>query len=59
MIKGKTIYCTQKKQFYFVSEETTEFIKLLSVRKTAIFGQLQFSRHYFFKLIKDGELILS
>jgi len=59
MIKGKTIYCTQKKQYYFVSEETTEYVKLTSVRKTSISGHLQFSRHYFFQLIKEGELIVS
>jgi hypothetical protein len=58
-IKGKLIYCTKHKLNYFVSEENSDYIKLVSCRKDVVFDQLQFSRPYFIDLVKKGELIIS
>ena len=58
-IKGKLIYCTKHKLNYFVSVENTDFIKLVSTRKDVVFDQLQFSRAYFFDLVKHEKLIIS
>jgi hypothetical protein len=58
-IKGKLIYCTKHKLYYFVSVENNDFIKLVSTRKDVVFDQLQFSRSYFLDLVKHGKLIIS
>lgn len=59
IIKGKQIYCIQKKRFYFVSTENNDYIKLRSTIKGGIFQELQFSRAFFIDLVKKGHLIIS
>ena len=59
VIKGKQIYCTQKKRFYFVSSDNNDYVKLSSTIKGGIFHHLQFTRSFFFKLVKEGDLIIS
>lgn len=59
IIKGKQIYCTQKKRFYFVSKENNDFVKLNSTIKGGLFQELQFSRSFFIDLVKKGHLIIS